>query len=111
MHQNRKHRGFGVRHQSGPTLRVEWRDDEDVSRSVWVFGEVDIATVGELRKALKCDQPRLVVDLSNVAFMDLSGLQCLLEAAEKHDAVELITSPRVDRLLEITSTDHVFQTE
>lgn len=91
-----------------PSLRVEWRDEED-RRSVWVFGEVDIATAEELRQALRCEQRRLVVDLSNVTFMDLAGLQCLATAAERHD-VALITSPRVDRLMELTGTDHLFET-
>jgi anti-anti-sigma factor len=88
-------------------LRVEWRDEE-AARSVWVFGEVDLATVGELRRGLECDKPRLNVDLSNVTFMDLTGLRCLIEAAEAHEAVALVSSPRVDRLIDLTETGHLF---
>lgn len=89
-------------------LRVEWRD-EDASRSVWAYGEVDLATADELRKALQCPQPRLTVDLTNVTFMDLTGLRCLLEAAEAKEEVALIASPRVDRLIELTATSHLFR--
>lgn len=88
------------------SLRVEWRDEED-RRSVWVFGEVDIATVEQLRHALECDYRRLEVDLSNVTFMDVTGLQCLAKVAERHD-VALRTSPRVDRVIELTGTGHLF---
>lgn len=89
-------------------FRVEWRDEES-QRSVWVFGEVDLATVDDLTEALRSEHPRLVVDLSNVTFMDLSGLRCLVAAAERAEAVELITSPRVERLLELTATRHLFE--
>lgn len=93
-----------------PELRVEWRDENN-SRFVWVFGEVDLASAGDLRAALDCEQPLLVVDLTNVTFMDLAGLKCLVDAAEKHEVVALITSPRVDRLLELTATRHLFEIE
>lgn len=89
-------------------FRVEWRD-ETAFRTVWIFGEVDLGSVGELQEALDCDQGRLQVDLGNVTFMDLSGLTCLLEAAEKCDVVVLGSSPRVDRLLDLTGTRQVFQ--
>jgi anti-anti-sigma factor len=94
--------------QMTDALRVEWRDEE-AARSVWVFGEIDLATVDELRKGLDCDKPRLNVDLSNVTFMDLTGLRCLIEAAEGREAVALVTSPRVDRLIDLTETGHLFE--
>jgi anti-anti-sigma factor len=89
-------------------LRIEW-NDEDASRSVWVSGEIDLATADQLRKALECPQPRLEVDLTNVTFMDLTGLRCLIEAAEAHEEVALVASPRVDRLIELTATSHLFE--
>lgn len=90
-----------------PPFHVEWTD-EGARREVRVSGEIDIATVEDFRTALECEQPRLMVDLSNVAFMDLAGLDCLLDAAERRDSVSLITSRKVDRLLELTATGHVF---
>ncbi|MEX0946486.1 MAG: STAS domain-containing protein [Acidimicrobiia bacterium] len=90
-----------------PDFRVEWIDDV-TSRLVSVFGEVDLASVGGLRAALECEQPRLVMDLRHVTFMDLSGLECLIEAVGKHKVV-LVTSPMVDRLLELTATGQLFE--
>jgi anti-anti-sigma factor len=91
-----------------PRFRVEWRDEE-AFRTVWVFGEVDLAAVGELREALECKQSRLEVDLSDVTFMDLSGLTCLLDAAETRRVVVVGTSPRVDRLLELTDVGDMLE--
>ncbi|MFP3914789.1 MAG: STAS domain-containing protein [Actinomycetota bacterium] len=89
-----------------PALRVEWQDDVD-RRTVWAAGEVDIATLEELRRALDCDQPLLEVDLTDVTFIDLAGLQCLAEAAERHQ-LALRTSSRVDRVIELTATGYLF---
>jgi anti-anti-sigma factor len=99
-------RGLGP--QMIDELRIEWRD-EAASRSVWVYGEVDLATVDGLRKSLECPQPRLEVDLSNVTFMDLTGLRCLIEAAGEHQEVVLVPSPKVDRLIDLTATRHLFE--
>jgi anti-anti-sigma factor len=89
-------------------LRIEWRD-EAASRSIWVYGEVDLATVDGLRTSLECPQPRLEVDLSNVTFMDLTGLRCLIDAAAEHQEVVLLPSPQVDRLIDLTATRHLFE--
>lgn len=100
------------RHFAGPMIspfRVEWRD-EDEARSVWIFGEVDMASIDDLNKALACPHPKLVVDLSNVSFIDLTALRCLVTAAQEREDVVLITNPRVDRLLELTATRHLFDT-
>lgn len=91
-----------------PDFRVEWVDDE-ASRLVGVFGEVDLATSAILRAALDCQQPRVVVDLRHVTFMDLSGLGCLIEAVGRQKVVALLTSPRIDRLLDLTATRHLFE--
>ncbi len=91
-----------------PDFRVEWVDDE-ASRLIGVFGEVDLATAASLRAALDCQQPRVVVDLRHVTFMDLSGLGCLIEAVGRQKVVALLTSPRVNRLLDLTATRHLFE--
>lgn len=88
-------------------FRVEWREETD-SRTVWLFGEIDLASVSALQEALECEQPRLEVDLSNVTFMDLSGLTCLLDAAKSHTVALVATTPRVDRLLELTDANSMF---
>ena len=91
-------------------FRVQWSDEEG-SRSVWVSGEVDLASEAVLRESLDSDQPRLLVDLRHVTFIDISGLKCLIDAAGNHEAVALRTSPSVDRLLELTATGHLFEIE
>ena len=93
-----------------PAFRVEWRDNE-TSRSVWAFGEADLVAAGSLREALECHHRSLEVDLSGVTFMDLAALNVLIEAAARHDEVSLVTSPRVDRLLDLTETRYLFEME
>jgi anti-sigma B factor antagonist len=50
-------------------------------------GEIDIATVGDFRSALSEAASRpaetLVVDLSNVSFIDSSGLGAVIEAGDR----------------------------
>lgn len=74
---------------------------------VAVSGEVDIATVGQLRDVLAAqDAADLVVDLADVTFMDTSGLRLLVErqrAAEDAGARFAIARPHklVRHLLDI----------
>jgi anti-sigma B factor antagonist len=78
---------------------------------VWVAGEVEVASCDTLREHLTAAaataESELQVDLSQVEFMDSSGLRVLLEtheACESRDVklVVLNPSPAVHRLLEIT---------
>lgn len=78
---------------------------------MWVFGDADLAGIETLREALECDQPRLEVDLSEVSFMDLSALTCLTEAAQTRDVTIVASSPRADRLMELSDTAHHFEWE
>ena len=66
-----------------PTLSVE-RSSNGGVEVVAVSGEIDIASAPRLITGLndavgKCDQP-VIVDLSEVAFMDSTGLALLLNA-------------------------------
>lgn len=89
--------------------RVEWRDDPD-ARLVWVYGEIDLQVGDQLLSALDTDRPRLVVDLTEATFIDLTNLRHLQGAAARRN-VEFIPSPhsRVRRLLELTGTTKVFE--
>lgn len=65
-------------------LTVDVRHDEGVARVV-LTGELDAATSGILRSAVeraleRDDTARLVVDLTQVAFVDSSGLRAILQA-------------------------------
>lgn len=94
----------------GPPFRVEWRD-EPAARAVWVFGEVDLAVVEQLEEALDCEQSRLEVNLSGVTFMDVSGLTCLMKAAEARDVAIAGSNPKVERLMEFSGTARLFDVE
>ena len=68
-------------------------------------GELDIATAPSLTAALSaCDErDDVTVDLRGVAFMDCSGVRCLLEANQrKQRRLSVIAAGRVRDLLELT---------
>lgn len=63
----------------------------------------------QLRAALETNKP-LIVDLSQLTFLDIGNLRHLVEATQR-TTVTIIpsTSPRVWRLLELTDTTHLFE--
>jgi anti-anti-sigma factor len=71
-------------------------------------GELDIATVPLLEAAFddaeRGDAERIVVDLSAITFIDSTGIQLLLRMNERAaaDRLQIVSSPAVDRLLDIT---------
>ncbi|MGW7584716.1 STAS domain-containing protein [Kitasatospora sp. NPDC054768] len=78
--------------------------------TVRVCGEIDLDTAADLRRELSralVDHRQVVLDLSQVTFMDCSGLNVLLEARNQADrngghlALRGISRP-VARLLELT---------
>jgi len=81
-----------------------------------IRGELDIATedaaVGIVSSALGSDPPPavLVLDLSDVAFMDSSGLRALLRMHNRHGSAVRLgpVSTVVERLLALTGTAEVF---
>lgn len=72
-------------------------------------GEIDVATVGEVRARLReceADAQVLVLDLREVGFMDTSGLQLVFEQQQRsaqsaHDFAVVRGSPRIQRLFDI----------
>jgi anti-sigma B factor antagonist len=96
----------------------------DQSTIVSVRGDVDVATAPMVRGALTevearrkdVGTPRVVLDLSEVTFMDASGLGVLVGAARSarrtgHTLMLRDPSPRVVRLLEMTRLLDVFEVE
>jgi anti-sigma B factor antagonist len=91
--------------------------DQVVGRSiVAVEGEVDIATAGELDAALSAEiaggRHDLVVDLSQVSFLDSTGLGVLIKALkrtrEADGSLAVVTdSQRVLKVFRITGLDSV----
>jgi len=79
--------------------------------TITLFGELDLATVDEVRHELEhaeaSDVASIVLDLSGLTFMDSTGVRLLVEAHARSradsDRLVLIRGPvSVQRVLEIT---------
>ena len=93
---------FSISVESGPE-----------GHTIEVVGELDLASAPELRDAVAVIEgskemgpdSNLVIDLSDVTFIDSTGVKALLDAAraarESREAVELRFSPVVERTLSI----------
>jgi anti-anti-sigma factor len=71
---------------------------------VTVTGEVDMSTAGTmLRAAAREDARAATLDLRAVTFFDSAGIHALVQLAERYaGAFEVVPSPRVRRVLEIS---------
>lgn len=81
-------------------------------------GELDAYTVGQFREALTslADRPRLLIDLSEVPFMDSAGLGALIggiRRAREADNLVTVASSRaaITRLLHTTGFDRIVPVE
>ncbi|MEA2423838.1 MAG: anti-sigma factor antagonist [Thermoleophilaceae bacterium] len=81
---------------------------------VIVHGDVDLKTAREFRGAIDDaagdHKPRLIVDLSEVSFMDSSGLAALMGAHKAHRAqahVIVVCPENLRRIFEVTRLDNV----
>jgi anti-anti-sigma factor len=89
-----------------PRFEVEV-GDEDGAVLVRLTGELDLVSEPVLADALaQADGRPLRVDLSELAFMDSTGLRMLLALQREHGDVKLRgpLQPAVERLLELTQT-------
>ncbi len=79
-------------------------------------GEIDVSTAPRLREhlvALPVDVSRAVVDLSEVTFLDSTGLGVLVagwkRCQESGASLDLVvTRPQIMKVLEVTGLDTVF---
>lgn len=102
-----------------PHLDVTEERPEAETRVVALRGELDVATVGRLRRALTpiIEDPEaqlVVVDLVEVTFIDSTGLMTLLNALRRlvrrgGRLVLACSNPTVLRLFEATRTDATFE--
>ncbi len=77
---------------------------------VSVIGEIDLATAPQVRSALAAaeasDARVIQLALSQVTFMDSTGIAVLVEHAERSRAngnhLSIVSGPAVDRVLEIS---------
>jgi len=84
------------------TLRVEWQADTraPVAR---LLGEVDMEAVETVIELVRTAEvaPKLVVDLSGVTFIDVSGLHLVRTLAAFPNVTVQNPSPPVVRLLDV----------
>ncbi|MGH9282370.1 MAG: STAS domain-containing protein, partial [Acidimicrobiales bacterium] len=92
------------------------RSERDGCAILAVSGEVDLATAPRLREALASvvadGHLNVVVDLSEIEFLDSTGLGALVTGLKRvrargGDMKVVCTSPRVCKVFEITSIDKV----
>jgi anti-sigma B factor antagonist len=79
-----------------------------------LIGELDLSNVGSLRSAVDASfdegPDRIVFDLSELQFMDSSGLAMLVAVAERIDTVELLNPrPMICTLIELTGLSGLFR--
>ena len=95
---------------SWPSFHLETVPERDVVR-VTPVGEVDLATVGVIRKELRQLEQvgfmRLVLDLRSTTFLDSTGLHLILEEVEAARAAGAQFAivegpPEVQRVFELT---------
>jgi anti-sigma B factor antagonist len=100
-----------------PKFDVVEEDLEDGTRVIVVSGEIHVSTAPALSErlngAIAAGKTRLVLDFTNVEFIDSTGLSVLLNALRRltrsQGALSLAcTNPTVLRLFEITRLDATF---
>ncbi len=99
-------------------LEVHLEQSEGLSVA-HVAGEIDLATAPELRDRLAeipSDAENVIVDLSDVTFLDSTGLSVLvatwkrLADDDSHGTFRLVVSrPTIKRVLEVTGLAQVFE--
>ena len=92
-------------------IHVEQSNDYTVCRPT---GELDAYTVGQFRESLAelASSPRLLIDLSEVPFMDSSGLGALIGGIRRAreaggDVAVACSRPTLTRLLHTTGFDRI----
>lgn len=100
-----------------PRFRIRERDIDGRTSVVSVDGEIHVSTAPEfserLNAAIEAGRTALVLDLSDVAFIDSTGLSVLLNGLRRvtraGGRMALVCSnPTVLRLFEITRLDSTF---
>lgn len=97
-------------------FQVKVREEAGAS-VVSAVGEVDVSTAPELRQRLQelPEGTQVVVDLSDVTFLDSTGLGVLVAALKRvresdtgGDLRLVVTRPQVTKVLEVTGLSTVF---
>ena len=92
-------------------IDLEERDDYTICRPV---GELDAYTVGQFREALGelASRPKLLIDMSDVPFVDSAGLGALIGGIRRArevggDVAVCCNRPTLVRLLHTTGFDRI----
>jgi anti-anti-sigma factor len=103
---------------AGKPLEIETEREGD-SITIALSGEMDVSTVQRLdlaiRRAEEADVGRIVLDLSELAFLDSTGLSVLLKAGARHrengNRLRFIPSNHdaVQRVIALTDTGEMFE--
>jgi len=100
-----------------PRFELTHEDLGSNGHVITVAGEIHVSTAPrfseELNEAIRDDAPAVVLDLSDVDFIDSTGLSVLLNGLRRvtrqHGRMALVaTNPTVLRLFEITRLDSTF---
>jgi anti-sigma B factor antagonist len=102
-----------------PTLEVDVETSGNGARVLTLRGELDVSTVPRFKQALRDalddqPEPRVLVDLAEVTFIDSTALMTLLgvlrelNRREGHLALAC-SNPTVLRLFEVTPTTETFR--
>jgi anti-sigma B factor antagonist len=96
------------------TFRTVEESVDDETQLVAIYGDVDLKTARAFRNALdeaaQDTKPRLIVDMSEVPFMDSSGLAALIGAqkAFRDQARLVVVCPdNLRRIFEVTRLDSI----
>ena len=87
---------------------------DDETQLVAIHGDVDLKTAREFRAALddaaQDGKPRLIVDMSDVPFMDSSGLAAVIgaqKAFKDRTRLVVVCPDNLRRLFEVTRLDSI----
>jgi anti-anti-sigma factor len=103
-----------------PALRLSTSEERDNSAVVTIGGELEYGTAGSLRSTLlelsRRDPQVLVLDMSDVEFLDSTGISLLIQAKQRFDAQGsrfVLRRPpdRVTRVLEVAGVFEMFTIE
>ncbi len=101
----------------GDRLRIDLESRSPGEATLRLSGELDLVTAPLLNEELARHQARgrrVVLDLSELQFVDSTGLVLLMEAAKGSStdgwsiALRRNVSPAVQRLLDVTRTEQLF---
>jgi anti-sigma B factor antagonist len=101
-------------HLSSGSFRTVEESIDDETQMVIIHGDVDLKTARNFRGALddaaQDGKPRLIVDMSEVPFMDSSGLAALMgahKALRAQTRMVVVVPDNLRRIFEVTKLDDI----